>query len=66
MLTLDQVMTWLIIINLWTKSHGVTIQRNPLWQNFWTVLQLNAGFANFIDEWSQCDSYFTNLGVILE
>ena len=24
------------------------------------------GFANFIDEWSQCDFYFTNLGVILE
>ena len=24
------------------------------------------GFANFIDEWSQCDSYFTNLRVILE
>ena len=42
MLTLDQVMMWLTIINLWTKSHGVTIQINPLWQNFWTVLQLNA------------------------
>jgi len=26
----------------------------------------STGFANFIDEWSQCDFYFTNLGVILE
>ena len=25
-----------------------------------------SGFANFIDEWSQCDFYFTNFGVILE
>ena len=24
------------------------------------------GFANFIDEWSQCDFCFTNFGVILE
>ena len=24
-----------------------------------------AGFANFIDEWSQCDFCFTNFGVIL-
>ena len=24
------------------------------------------GFANFIDEWSQCDFSFTNFGVILE
>ena len=26
----------------------------------------NKGFANFIDEWSQCDFCFTNFGVILE
>ena len=26
----------------------------------------NTGFANFIDEWSQCDFCFTNFGVILE
>ena len=26
----------------------------------------NAGLANFIDEWSQCDFCFTNFGVILE
>ena len=26
----------------------------------------HAGFANFIDEWSQCDFCFTNFGVILE
>ena len=25
-----------------------------------------SGFANFIDEWSQCDFCFTNFGVILE
>ena len=25
-----------------------------------------AGFANFIDEWSQYDFCFTNFGVILE
>ena len=25
-----------------------------------------AGFANFIDEWSHCDFCFTNFGVILE
>ena len=27
---------------------------------------LEAGFANFIGEWSQCDFCFTNFGVILE
>ena len=27
---------------------------------------MNAGLANFIDEWSQCDFCFTNFGVILE
>ena len=26
----------------------------------------NTGFANFIDEWSQCDFCLTNFGVILE
>ena len=26
----------------------------------------SSGFANFIDEWSHCDSCFTNFGVILE
>ena len=26
----------------------------------------HTGFANFIDEWSQCDFCFTNFGVILE
>ena len=26
----------------------------------------NTGFANFIDEWSQCDFRFTNFGDILE
>ena len=25
-----------------------------------------SGMANVIDEWSQCDFYFTNFGVILE
>ena len=28
--------------------------------------ELQTGFANFIDEWSQCDFCFTNFGVILE
>ena len=28
--------------------------------------QYSPGFANFIDEWSQCDFCFTNFGVILE
>ena len=31
-----------------------------------TVLSYWPGFANFIDEWSQCDFCFTNFGVILE
>ena len=31
-----------------------------------TFTHKQPGFANFIDEWSQCDFYFTNLGVILE
>ena len=26
----------------------------------------SAGFANFTDEWSQCDFCFTNFGVILQ
>ena len=43
--------------------------------NFYEILQvdlyllqreLQTGFANFIDEWSQCDFCFTNFGVILE
>ena len=29
-------------------------------------MKLKTGFANFIDEWSQCDFCFTNFGVILE
>ena len=29
-------------------------------------VKILAGFANFIDEWSQCDFCFTNFGVILE
>ena len=39
-------------------------------QNPWLfthTLKINLpGFANFIDEWSQCDFCFTNFGVILE
>ena len=39
-------------------------------QNPWLfthTLKINVpGFANFIDEWSQCDFCFTNFGVILE
>ena len=43
--------------------------------NFYEILQvdlyllqreLQTGFANFINEWSQCDFCFTNVGVILE
>ena len=43
--------------------------------NFYEILQvdlyllqreLQTGFANFIDEWSQCDFCFPNFGVILE
>ena len=36
-------------------------------QTIWTSKNLQySGFANFIDEWSQCDFCFTNFGVILE
>ena len=28
--------------------------------------KIDSGFANFIDEWSQCDFCFTSFGVILE
>ena len=31
-----------------------------------TGIYTQSGFANFIDEWSQCDFCFTNFGVILE
>ena len=29
-------------------------------------VKTTTGFANFIDEWSQSDFFFTNFGVILE
>ena len=29
-------------------------------------MNANTGFANFLYEWSQCDFWFTNFGVILE
>ena len=35
-------------------------------QKFNTILYTHTGFANFIDEWSQCDFCFTNFGVILK
>ena len=38
----------------------IQILENELYREHWTR------FANFIDEWSQCDFCFANFGVILE
>ena len=50
-------------------NNQVTIvrQTNKTLQNRVSLtLQRSSGFPNFFDEWSHCDFYFTNFGLILE
>ena len=47
----------ILIIYLWTKSHGATIQIKSLLQNFWTVLQLNVKILQK-EIWNFCE-FFT-------
>ena len=57
----ESKLSWLLVITL---SQPRLSQKEL--ESFQKVHVPQAGFANFIDEWSQCDFCFTNFGVIFE
>ena len=50
----------------WTTPSVISITLHDQIPQKPNPIYIITGFANFIDEWSQCDFCFTNFGVILE